>query len=437
MPLRLSAIQRKLIFRLTVGSIVLSSMLGTAAFLYERRQLQEQVTELVRISIDLLRNDISRYLGVLPSAGDRQPDWRQFDYDLARNPPHTELGRFAVVVLYDASQREVGHFDDGSGMDVRRVTEILTSLQPGQAPTEIELAGVFHGDHVKGIPFALAIMDRAQAVGYLKGIFVPSSKTETDMLRAARRASEMAVLFVLVTALIIYPIIRDLVVKLEKQTVRLAHANIDTIRVLGSAIAKRDSGTNAHNYRVSIYSVRLAEAAGLGPKDIFVLLKGAFLHDVGKIGIPDAVLGKQGKLTEEETKLMRHHVQYGLDIVGNADWLADAADIVGCHHEKYDGSGYPHRLSGNAIPLTARIFAITDAFDALTSKRPYKPALSLEESLQILRQESGRQFDPELVSIFEPLAPTLLALVAVDPEVLPGLLGQVAKPYLDLDSVNA
>ena len=185
--------------------------------------------------------------------------------------------------------------------------------------------------------------------------------------------------------------------------------------LVAAASSPRDSETDAHNFRVTIYSVYLAEAIGLDSKEIRGLIKGAFLHDVGKISVPDTILHKPGRLSEAERIIMQNHVRYGLEIVGNGAWLADAACIVGCHHEKFDGSGYPNRLAGKAIPLTARIFAVVDVFDALTSARPYKKAFALGESLEILRQGAGNHFDPELIAIFEPLAPALLTKVAVLP----------------------
>lgn len=195
-----------------------------------------------------------------------------------------------------------------------------------------------------------------------------------------------------------------------------------------------DCETDAHNFRVTVYSVCMAEAMGLDSKSIRSLIKGAFLHDVGKAGIPDAILSKPGSLSEAERMVMQDHVRYGLEIVGNTSCLADAAGIVGCHHEKFDGSGYPNRLAGDAIPLAARIFAIVDVFDALTSVRPYKQAFAIGDSLEMLRQGGGTHFDPELIAIFEPLAPALLARVAVPREELPRLLETAVMPYFNFAS---
>jgi HD-GYP domain-containing protein (c-di-GMP phosphodiesterase class II) len=130
------------------------------------------------------------------------------------------------------------------------------------------------------------------------------------------------------------------------------------------------------------------------------LLLGAFLHDVGKIGISDAILLKPGPLTEEEMASMRTHVALGLKIIGSSKWLQLARGVIEGHHERFDGGGYPRGLTGTAIPLEARLFAIVDVFDALTSERPYKRPLSLAESLAVIQGAAGSQFDPDIVAAF-------------------------------------
>jgi len=193
-------------------------------------------------------------------------------------------------------------------------------------------------------------------------------------------------------------------VKLEKflahRTRQLLEANTGTLEALGTAIAERDSDTGAHNYRVAYYAVRMGEAIGLPRGQIVGLLKGAFLHDIGKIGIRDAILLKPAKLTSQEFQEMQHHVQYGLDIVKDIHWLQDAADVIGGHHEKWDGSGYPRGLKHADIALAARIFAIVDVFDALTSQRPYKTPFALSEAITLMVGERARHFDPELLDVF-------------------------------------
>ncbi len=186
-------------------------------------------------------------------------------------------------------------------------------------------------------------------------------------------------------------------------------ANIDTLLTLGNAIAQRDSDTDAHNYRVTLYALRLGETLGLAEAETRSLLLGAFLHDIGKIGISDSILLKPGALSADEIRSMQTHVRRGLEIVGASRWLHQAQDVIGAHHERYDGSGYPEGRAGTNIPRVARIFAIVDVFDALTSRRPYKAPLSLRRAGEILAEGRGTQFDPEMLDCFLRIAPGLLA----------------------------
>jgi len=177
--------------------------------------------------------------------------------------------------------------------------------------------------------------------------------------------------------------------------------------VLGGAIAKHDNETNMHNYRVTLYAIALAEAINLPSDKMMGLIKGAFLHDVGKIGIKDSILLKPGKLTPLEFEEMKYHVEFGVDIISKSQWLEDAKDIVAYHHEKWDGSGYLANLSKEQIPYIARIFMICDVFDALTSKRPYKEPISFETSINIIKEKSGNHFDQNLVVAFCKISKTL------------------------------
>jgi putative nucleotidyltransferase with HDIG domain len=213
-------------------------------------------------------------------------------------------------------------------------------------------------------------------------------------------------------------------------SLQLLDSNLEILRTLGSAIAKRDSDTDIHNYRVTIVAVRLAEAVGLDRQTIQNLIKGAFLHDVGKIGIPDKILLKPGRLTEEEFQVMKKHVNHGLDIVKRSAWLTDARDVVGDHHEKYDTSGYLQGLGGEEIPITARIFAIADVFDALTSKRPYKEPFSFEDAMEILDKGRGSHFDSVLLDAFAQIARKLYdQLTGADEEMPKKKLDAIIQEY--------
>jgi len=190
----------------------------------------------------------------------------------------------------------------------------------------------------------------------------------------------------------------------------LRQTRLQIVQRLGLAAEYKDNETGLHVIRMSHYTHLLARAAGLGEVEADDLLNAAPMHDVGKIGIPDAILQKNGKLDEAEWQVMRQHAQIGAEIIGEHEsgLLRMARSIALTHHEKWDGSGYPNGLAGEAIPLEGRIVAIADVFDALTSVRPYKPAWPVEEALEFLRRESGRHFDPELVELFLGILPAIL-----------------------------
>ena len=174
----------------------------------------------------------------------------------------------------------------------------------------------------------------------------------------------------------------------------------DTLQSLGAAIDLRDNETAGHSRRVCLYSLEIARALGWQEKELGSLARGASLHDIGKLGVPDGILLKRGPLTDEERKTMQRHAQIGFDLVKDIPFLADATDVVLMHHERFDGSGYPKGLKGEQIPLSARIFAIADTLDAITSERPYQRASSFKSAREIVRRLSGTAFDPQLVNVF-------------------------------------
>jgi HD-GYP domain-containing protein (c-di-GMP phosphodiesterase class II) len=195
--------------------------------------------------------------------------------------------------------------------------------------------------------------------------------------------------------------------ELELTTTSLKDANTGILESLGSAIAKRDSDTNAHSYRVTLLALQLGRAAGLDDSALQGLVKGSFLHDLGKIAIRDSILMKPGKLTADEYVIMKSHVIHGSDIIRSYRWLEDACAVVKHHHEKFNGQGYPDKLAGSAIPLIARIFAVADVFDALVSVRPYKDAFPYDEAMRQMSAGRGGHFDPEILDMFTTLIPGL------------------------------
>jgi putative nucleotidyltransferase with HDIG domain len=173
-----------------------------------------------------------------------------------------------------------------------------------------------------------------------------------------------------------------------------------TLRALEAALDVRDHSSPGHCRRVARLAVRLATRMGVSGRDLVILEHGALLHDIGKMGIPDLILMKPGPLTDQEWVTMRKHPEIGCNIVGHIDFLKDALPIIRHHHEHFDGSGYPNGQKGDEIPILARIFAVTDSYDAQTNKRPYKGIHTVEATLESLRNESGTLYDPKIVDAF-------------------------------------
>jgi len=195
--------------------------------------------------------------------------------------------------------------------------------------------------------------------------------------------------------------------KLSEERSNLEHAHAElkaayeaTIEGWSRAMDLRDRETEGHTQRVTQLTLKLAEAAGMEHNELVHIRRGALLHDMGKLGIPDAILLKPDKLTDDEWAFMRRHPQLAYDMLHPIEYLRPALDIPFCHHEKWDGTGYPRKLKGNEIPLAARIFAIVDVWDAVTSDRPYRPAWQKEVALMYLQEQSGKHFDPQVVELF-------------------------------------
>ena len=194
----------------------------------------------------------------------------------------------------------------------------------------------------------------------------------------------------------------------------LRETRLQIVQRLGRAAEYKDNETGLHVIRMSHFSQLLALAAGCSPAWAEDLLNAAPMHDVGKIGIPDAVLRKPGPLDADEWATMRRHPEIGAEIIGEhpSGVLQLAREIALAHHEKWDGSGYPRGLAGEAIPLSARIVAIADVFDALTTRRPYKEPWPVQDALDHIAAQAGKHFDPALVALFAPLLPQLLEIRA-------------------------
>lgn len=277
-------------------------------------------------------------------------------------------------------------------MDERSILEswkpLIKRLFTGAGPPALL---VTLGYVVTGIAW-IALSDRALA----RFISDPRSLTVAQTYKG--------VVFVLFTALCLYLVLwgafwlRDRVLRAKQRELQAAYE--ETIEGWARTLGLRDHETEGHARRVTEMTVRLATRMGVGRDELLHIWRGALLHDIGKIGIPDRILLKRGTLTEDETREMRRHPRYALQLLAPIKYLRPALDIPYCHHERWNGSGYPRGLKGEEIPLAARIFAVVDAWDALRSERPYRQAWSESEVRRHLRQRAGIEFDPSVVEAF-------------------------------------
>jgi HD-GYP domain-containing protein (c-di-GMP phosphodiesterase class II) len=188
--------------------------------------------------------------------------------------------------------------------------------------------------------------------------------------------------------------------KIQRSNTALQLAYDATIEGWSRAMDMRDKETEGHTLRVTELTLQLARAMGFKDEQLVHIRRGALLHDIGKLGVPDAILLKPGKLNDVEWEVMRQHPQRAYEWLAPIAYLQPSLEIPYCHHEKWDGTGYPRGLKGDLIPLSARIFAVVDVWDALTNDRPYRPAWSEKETIKYIRENSGKHFDPQVVDLF-------------------------------------
>jgi HD-GYP domain-containing protein (c-di-GMP phosphodiesterase class II) len=324
------------------------------------------------------------------------------------------VGITVLANIYDIQGQKIAGFSDQAYEYQDEIKSWLSSVKtvmPDKATGDFEIRRINDHPHIRiSVPIS---GDNDTTLAWVETVVLVSDHAYNVVVWRIIRAVLIIIAVVLLTTLLLYPVIIRLMNKLTGLSINLLDANMEIIKVLGSAIAKKDSDTDAHNYRVTLMAVKLAEHIGLKDDEVRSLIKGAFLHDVGKIGIPDAVLLKPGKLDKEEFSVMKQHVNHGLDIIERSAWLQDAAAVVGGHHEKYDGNGYPAGNRSNSVPILARIFALADVFDALTCKRPYKEPFSYETAIDILEEGRGNHFDPNVLDSFIALSKTFYETIAM------------------------
>ncbi len=397
---RKRSLHRMLITRIVLVAIAVSAVVSAVVIQRESDRTARVAHDRAVIRTETLSALLRDQLDA-PGLGDHD-EIRRMLKAIAYQGTDLTYGQYVLARVLDPSLKEVARvaYQDPAviaplvqHVETEPVRQPEKENAPDITPVRIEGRHYFRA-------FVPLADSRGRTAAYVEGFFTTTPEQQKAARRSILGSVALAVGIVLATTLLLYPVILRLMRRLERLSLNLLDANLDMARVVGSTIAKRDSDTDAHNFRVTIYAVRLAEALGLDEKMVRVLIKGAFLHDVGKIGIRDNVLLKPGRLDEQEFLEMKRHVNHGLDIVDRSTWLREASQVVGNHHEKFEGNGYPAGLRGEDIPVLARIFAVVDVFDALTSHRPYKKPLSYEETVDIMRKGSGSHFDPKILDAF-------------------------------------
>lgn len=413
-------INRKLIIRLFAVWIVLSLLIGPIVLRIETKRLDEYVLNLAVQESEELTIENQQLLNSASLADRnilREKSWY-----------HIQNKHFVIVNLYNKNKQRI---IEAYNPKIKPFMNVLKNYMRVNVMDDRIHYKLFNVEKNRYLMVMMPLKDdQAHVLGYFEAVYKVNPQTIETINNRLLFSLLQVVIIIFITTAVIYPLITLLNRGLIKLTVDLSKANIGILKVLGNAIAKRDSDTNKHNYRVSIYAIRIAEYLGLQKKDIQGLIKGAFLHDVGKIAISDNILLKPGKLTGEEFDMMKTHVLHGVDIIKNYDWLHDAVDVVCHHHEKFDGTGYIQNLKGDEISLNARIFAIADVFDALTSKRPYKEPFPFEKAMRIINEGREKHFDPHLIDAFNEIAESLYAEVsASDGNTLEGILDGLISKY--------
>lgn len=311
-------------------------------------------------------------------------------------------GLFDIAEIYDGNGSKLAESMTVTGSKIE--DQLPSHGKPDYADAFYESVKLEKGIWVLRVFVPLKDVLQKDVIGYFEGVRVVPDWQRKSIETAAVRTALVTALAALICGVAIFPIVLILAKENKKKACQMLDSHIAMMEALGRAIAKRDSDTGAHNYRVAWIAARIGEEFGLKGLAMQALIAGSFLHDIGKIGIPDSILMKKGKLDPEEMAIMRSHVVLGEDIVSGVGWLNGAHEVVSGHHEKWDGSGYPRCLSGSAIPLLARIFAVADVFDALSSKRPYKESFSFDNVMDVMRECTGSHFDPAVMQVFLSIA---------------------------------
>lgn len=399
-------VRRTLVARLAFMAAVIALGMAALAYMVEERMMAQEVVFEAQIGIEEL-TDRTRELMVMDNLQPRAA-FRKTLAELSAARPKRRNGKVVYAGFSMSGIEGAEEYLDRSFVLHQAVWDYVHSRSTPHAEAGEAWSRTTVIADLLCVHAVLPLGDSARnETGQAEIVFVPSPETLAAMNRKSILTAGIVVLITLATTGLLYPVVLRLTDRLVAFSRNMQAANFETLSLLGCVVAKRDSDTDDHNYRVTLYALHTGAAMGLDADQMRALTKGAFLHDVGKIAIRDDILLKPGRLTREEFEIMKTHVRHGLDVIDRSTWLRDARDVVGGHHEKFDGEGYPGRLEGADIPLTARVFAVADVFDALTSRRPYKAPLSRAEALGILIRGRGKHFDPEVVDVFASMAKDL------------------------------
>jgi HD-GYP domain-containing protein (c-di-GMP phosphodiesterase class II) len=389
------AFRRKTAARIALVSLVLAAVASPLAWFVARENAEKSV---VALAIE----ESQRLILHFDAMADTDVGAAEHAADAANA---ITGGLFDIAEIYDRNGRKLAERMTVGGASIERLLPSHGRPAYNEAWYESVRLSDGHWALRVFVPLRAEAARLDQPVtGYFEGVRLVPDWQREQMLSNAMTSAAMACLAALLCGLAIYPVVVHLSADNARKAREVLDSHVSMMEALGRAIAKRDSDTGAHNYRVAWIASRIAESLGLSGREMQSLIVGSFLHDVGKIGIPDAILLKPGRLDEDEFRVMRTHVEQGEHIVSGIGWLEEAQSVVAGHHEKWDGSGYPRGLRGDAIPLPARIFAVADVFDALCSRRPYKEPLSFEDTMAIMHRDTGKHFDPAVMNAFDAMA---------------------------------
>lgn len=399
----MNTFRKRTALRIAAVSLLLASLASPIAWLVARESAEESI-------VSLATEESGRLLHHYDAIDLSGPTAREHAANAAKT---IAGGLFDIAEIYDAQGTKLAESLTQEG-------EAVESLLPKHdAPNYVKASykSLKLGGNVWVLQVFVPLRNsttnmRLPISGYFEGVRVVPAWQQDQMFANALTVALMVCLASLLCGAALYPVVVYLSADNERKAREVLDSHISMMEALGRAIAKRDSDTGAHNYRVAWIAASIAEQLGFKGHAMQALMAGSFLHDVGKIGIPDAILLKPGKLDESEFAIMRTHVTLGEEIVTGMGWLDGASAVVAAHHEKWNGSGYPRQLAGGQIPLAARIFAVADVFDALCSKRPYKEPMSFDAAMAILDKDTGSHFDPAVMAVFRPMARTIFDLLA-------------------------